>query len=332
MFALSQIYGMPITTVAERFETDLQLEMRPVDISGMGSEQIQQELEQLKVSGRYSESLAISSAALERFQRLHGAERDVGFLHELRLYHINSLVHLGRYESAKVDCERLLNNKELTARQHLWALLSFVTCCYRLKRFTIAQMALAKADEALAREDHTDRMRAMTETIRAPVCYAMGRIEEAAQSFTRALELFRALADPFEESKARINLSQALIELGELKRARMHLATALKSSEESGYDKLAALALSHLSLVAWRLEEPAQAETYALRSNAIARPREYLSIVFRNCFYLRNIAEQRADRAAVRSNERTLKAYLSRVEPDLPEAIAYRAQLAGGEQ
>ena len=79
-----------------------------------------------------------------------------------------------------------------------------------------------------------------------------------------------------------------------------------------------------------RLNEPEPAEAYALRSNAIARPREYLSIVFRNCFYLRTIAEQRGDSAAVKSNERTLKAYLSRVDPDLPEAIEYRAHLARG--
>jgi tetratricopeptide (TPR) repeat protein len=332
IFALSQIYGVPITSVAEKFETDLQLEMKPVDLAGKSAEQILQELERQKVSGRYREALALASAALEEFQPLHGADRDSDFLLELRLYHINSLVHLGRYESAKVDCERLLNSEQLSKRQHLWALISFVTCCYRLGRFTIALMGLAKADEALARNDHPDRMNAVTESLRAPVCYAMGRIEEAAASFTRALELFRALSDPFEECKARINLSQALIDLGELKRARKHLSTALKASEESGYDKLAALALSHLSLVTYRLQEPTQAESYALRSNSIARPREYLSIVFRNCFYLRDIAEQRGDRAAVRSNERTLKAYLNRVEPDLPEAIAYRAQLAGGEQ
>jgi tetratricopeptide (TPR) repeat protein len=332
VFALSQIYGVPITSVAEKFETDLQLEMRPVDLADKSAEEIQRELEQRKVSGRYEEALALASAALERFQQVSGDDRKERFLHELHLYHINCLVHLGRYESAKVDCEKLLNSTELSKRQRLWALLSFVTCCYRLKRFTIAQMGLTEADEALANNDHSDRMKAMTETIRAPVCFAMGRIEDAVESFTRALELFRALADPFEECKARINLSQALIELGELKRARNHLTTALKSSEEAGYDKLVALALSHLSLVTYRLNEPDPAEAYAFRSNAIARPREYLAIVFRNCFYLRSIAEQRGDLAALKSNERTLKAYLSRVEPDLPEAIAYRAHLAGGEQ
>ena len=332
MFALSQIYGVPITSVAEKFETDLQLEMKPVELEDKTPEQIQHELERHKEAGRYQEGLALASVALEKYRNTIDEDHNQRFLHELHLYYINCLVHIGRYESAKVDCEKLLNSAALSTRQRLWALISFVTCCYRLKRFTIAQMGLAEADELLARDDATDRMRAMTEAIRGPVCFAMGRIEDAAASFTKALELFRALSEQFEECKTRINLSQALIELGELKRARAHLAAALKSAEDAGYDKLAALTLSHLSLVEFRLNEPGPAEAYALRSNAIARPREYLSIVFRNCFYLRDIAEQRGDRAAIKSNERTLKAYLSRVEPDLPEAIAYRAYLAGGEQ
>ena len=40
----------------------------------------------------------------------------------------------------------------------------------------------------------------------------------------------------------------------------------------------------------------------------------------------------RGDAAAVRSNERTLKTYLSRVEKDMPEAVSYRASLAGEQQ
>jgi tetratricopeptide (TPR) repeat protein len=332
MFALSQIYGVPITSVAEKFETDLQLEMQTVDLAGKTADVIQRELEQHKEAGRYQTALALAQTAIENMQDIGGVDDAERFLNELRLYHINCLVHLGRYESAKVDCESLLSSKELSKRQHLWALLSFVTCCYRLKRYNIAEMGLAQADEILEQSDHPDRMKAKTETIRGPVRFAMGRIEDAAESFSRAIDLFRILADPFEESRARINLAQALIELGELKRARKHLTAVLKNAEKSGYNRLEALALSHLALTSYKMNESGPAEAYALRSNAIARPREYHSILFRNCFYLRGIAEQRGDRGAVRSNERTLNTYLSRVEADMPEAIAYRTHLAGGEQ
>lgn len=332
MFALSQIYGVPITSVAEKFETDLQIEMKPATVTDRTADEIQRELEQHKEAGRYQEALALASAALEGFKSQDGDNGERDFIQELRLYQINSLVHLGRYELAKVECEKLLNNEELPKRQRLWAVISFVICCYRLRRFTIAQMGLEQADQLLDDDDHVEIMRAKTEGLRASVCQATGRFEEAAEAFTRALEIFLVIPDPFEACKARINLGQALIELGQFKKARNHLTKALKTAQESGYDKLGALALSHLALTAYRLEEPGAAEAYALRSNVIARPREYISIVFRNCYYLRAIAADKGDEAAVKSNDRTLKAYLSRVEPDLPESLEYRDSLAGGRQ
>ena len=122
------------------------------------------------------------------------------------------------------------------------------------------------------------------------------------------------------------------IELGETNKARAHLRKAIATAEKASYDKLNALALSHMAVVFYRASDPAAAESYALRSNVIARPREYTSIIFRNCYYLREIASERSDRAAVRSNERTLNAYLSRVEADMPEAIRYRGRLAEEQQ
>jgi tetratricopeptide (TPR) repeat protein len=332
MFALSQIYGVPITSVAEKFETDLQIEMKPAALADRTADEIQRELEQHKEAGRYQEALALASAALEGFQTQGDDNGERDFIRELRLYQINSLVHLGRYELAKVECEKLLNNEELSKRQRLWAVISFVTCCYRLRRYTIAQMGLEQADQLLAKGGNFDRLRAIAESLRGPVFVALNRNEQAAEAFTRALEIFLVIPDSFEACKARINLAQALINLGQLKKARNHLTKALKSAQESGYDKLGALALSHLALTAYRLEEPGAAEAYALRSNVIARPREYISIVFRNCFYLRAIAVDKGDEAAVKSNDRTLKAYLSRVEPDLPESIEYRANQVGGAQ
>jgi tetratricopeptide (TPR) repeat protein len=190
-------------------------------------------------------------------------------------------------------------------------------------------MGLERVDRELHDHDHPPRSRAVTETIRGPALYAMGLVEQAVEAFGRALTLFRELDDSFQQCLARVNLAQALIDLGETNKARAYLRVALRSAEESGYDKLKALALSHLAVIAHHTKEIDSAESYALRSNAIARARDYTSIVFRNCYYLREIAAARGDKAAVRSNERTLKSYLSRVEPDLPEAIDYRARLAG---
>jgi len=332
MFALSRIYGIPIASVAERFETHLERRMRPQDLGEKSFDEIRAQAERHGMAGRYREALALVSAALDRLVRGGDGETDLAAVVDLRLYEINCLVHLQRYESAKIECEKLLNRTDLSERQRLWALLSFVSCSYRLQRYSVARMALERVDRELDEHEHGERARAVAETIRGPALLAMGRTEDAAASFERALEMFRALGDPFQACKAQVNLAQALIDLGETKRARGHLRDALAVAEEEGYDKLRALALSHLVVVCHRAGETEAAEAYALRANAIARPRDYLSIVFRNCYYLREIAEQRGDRAAVRSNDRTLKAYVSRVEADMPEVLRYRARLAGEEQ
>ena len=293
------------------------------------------EVDTLRESGRYPEALALVTAALETAGGDEGPladEHDAGSVIELRLYEIDCFVHLQRFESAKVQSERLLNRADLSDKQRLWALLSFVTASYRLRRFTVARMGLEEVDRELSEHDHAPRALAVTETIRGPALLAMGRLEQAAEAFTRALSMFDELGDSFQTCKARVNLAQTLIEIGEIHKARAHAREAARIAEQGGYDKLHALALSHLAVVHHRASEPAPAESYALRSNAIARPREYISIVFRNCYYLREIAAQRGDRAAVRSNERTLKTYLSRVENDMPEAASYRTRLAGEQQ
>lgn len=332
MFALSRIYGVPIASVAEKFETDLEFAMHPARVDAKPLEEIVQELDGLRESGRYPEALALVSAALERFTGNDADDRDEESIKELLLYNIDCLVHLQRFESAKVEAERLLNRIDLSDRQRLWALLSFVTTSYRLQRFTVARMGLEEVDRELNDHTHSPRALAVTESIRGPALISMGRLEDAARSFTRALEMFGELGDPFQTCKARVNLAQTLIELGEINKARAHAREGARLAEDGGYDKLHALALSHLAVVFHRASEPTPAESYALRSNAIARPRDYISIVFRNCFYLREIAVDRGDQAAIRSNERTLKTYLSRVEDDMPEAVSYRARLAGEQQ
>lgn len=329
MFALSRIYGVPIASVAEKFETDLERDMRPADLAGKSIDEILLETERHGVAGRYREALALILAALERpGQDGNGAKENEAIV-DLRLHEINCLVHLQRYESAKVECEKLLNRADLGDRQRLWALLSFVTSSYRLQRFTVARMALERVDRELSEHDHPDRARAVAETIRGPALIALGQTEEAAAAFGRALKMFGTLGDSFQACKAQVNLAQALIDLDEIKRARAHLREVMLVAETAGYDKLKALALSHLVVVHYRAGELDAAEACALRANAIARPRDYISIVFRNCYYLREIAAGRGDDAAVRSNERTLKAYLSRVDAEMPELLRYRARLAG---
>jgi transcriptional regulator with XRE-family HTH domain len=329
MFALSQIYGIPISAMAEQFEIDLLREIQAVDAESCSPEEILAELDRLKLAGNYHEGLALVTAALDAIHndRSRANEEQV---ENLRLFQVDFLAHLERYELAKVYCEQMLCGELTSSGQRLRALLCFVICCYRLKRYTIAEMALEQAERELDNEEHPVKLRATVRATRAVVQSALGLLEQAIKTYKEAISLFLEVPEPFETCRAQVNVAQTMISAGRSENALPYLRTALKRAEQSGYDRLRALALSHLAVVHSHRGDLDVAETYALRSNAIARSREFLTLVFRNCFYLRAVARERGDDDAFRANERTLKAYLSRVDPDLPELIEYRAELEGG--
>ena len=89
--------------------------------------------------------------------------------------------------------------------------------------------------------------------------------------------------------------------------------------------------MSNLAVIAFREGDSEVAERHCLRSNTIARPRDYVSVVFRNCFYLWKIARTKGDAAAVRMNERSLRASIGKVEEFLPEAAEFRSYMSGRE-
>ena len=92
-----------------------------------------------------------------------------------------------------------------------------------------------------------------------------------------------------------------------------------------------ALALGDLGIVSWRTGDERMTETYCRRSNEIARTRDYLTLVFRNCYYLWKVALNKGNDGAARINLRTLKSYSGRIDPSLPELNEFNACLAGGE-
>jgi len=329
LFALSQIYGVPISAMAERFEIDLLRETQATDVSSSTPAEVLAQLDRLEMAGSYQEEVALASAMLDAIGNA-GVPAEPEQIVALRIYRIDALAHLERYEMAKVQCEELLSEALPTRRQKLQALLCFVICCYRLKRYTIAEMALVTASDELASAEHPTELHATVMATRAVVQTALGQLEEAIETYKNAISLYLQVPQPFEVCRAQLNLAQTLILLGEAEKALPYLRSALKNAEESGYERLRSLALSHMAVVHHAKQDLDSAEAYALRSNAIARPREYITFVFRNCYYLRNIARLRGDEAAASVNERTLRAYMNRVDPDLPELIEFQAELEGG--
>lgn len=333
LFVLSQIYGTSLSMLAEHYEIDLQRELVSVDVSGMPESEIESEAKKMVEAGRYTQALVILVTHLDR---LRGAETEgkarADRIRHVRLGIVDCLVHLGRYESAKLETEELLGDAALSDSQRAVAMHFFVNCCYRLKRFTVAMMALEQARRDLeASRGAPSRLEADLAVLHANILVVTGRSEEAVPRYAEALELYESLPNPFEACRARVNLASALIEEGEYGRARSQIEAALLVAEASGYDRPRALAMSHMAVLAYRQDDHATAESWALRSNTVARSREFVSVVFRNCYYLMKIAQAKGDGPGARANEKTLRSLLSRIDDNLPEAEAYRAALAGGE-
>jgi tetratricopeptide (TPR) repeat protein len=325
MFTLSQIYGIPVASMAEQFEVDLISSMAPEGLEGRSDDELLHEARKLRVGGRYQEALQLYGSLLDR------AAKSGLPLIDLRLNRINCLVLLGRYHSAKEDCELLLGTPELSTEQRVIALQYLVNCCFRMGRYTVAGMALelAKREGLNLPKDH--RLHAYLAGLEGRLQHSLGLCAEAADCFRRSLALFEEQNEVFYACRNRLNLGTALADLGRHAEARLHLNKVLETARKEGFDRQRAYALGALGVLAYRDDDHELAESRCLQSNQIARPREYYALIFQNCFYLWRIALARGDKAAAASNERTLRAYLSRVEEQLPEAAEYRDHLTGGE-
>jgi len=284
MFALCQVYGVPISSMAERFETDLR-RGGAVNVDGLTDDEIFERLVDFRNCGRYDAALDMTTAAIELVRKRDSTFK-FEFSRRVAEWHVNCLIHLGRLETAKIQCEDLLGLFPPSSEHHLNLLLSFIRCSYRLGRYTVALMGLDRVDSILKSGDWSPKTLGVAETIRGPAFYTMGAYDRALTSFENAIRIFSELGDRFEVCRARINLGSTLMEPGKLGAALRHLTMAVKVAEENKYERLQALGLSHLAVVQYRKEDLDLAERYAVRSNAIARRRDYLSLVFRNSFYL----------------------------------------------
>jgi transcriptional regulator with XRE-family HTH domain len=329
MFALSHVYGVPIAALAERFEIELLRQVAAPHTVPDTPRDVLARIERLRLEGDYSAGIPFLAAAIERFGAEPGGESKL--VVDLRIHEISFLIHLERYELAKVRCEQLLGRAGIDAEQRVLTMLNFANCCYRLRRFTIAEMALDQIEKELDSGAFEPRIKAFHRSVRGRIEASMGLHERAVTTYESAIELHMGSRNTFEAVIARLNLADSLIQLGRLDEATPHARSAVQVAEDSGYDRLKALGLSHLALISYRKGDLGAAESFALRSNVIARSREFVSVVFRNCYYLREIARRRDDTVAATQNQRTLRAYLTRVDADLPEAAIVRAELAGGD-
>jgi transcriptional regulator with XRE-family HTH domain len=326
LMALSHIYGMPIASLAERYELDLRRGMAPVDLGVKTDADALKQVQELEMSGRYPEALDILQAMLDR-----GQSNSTPLEIHLRVNIVGCLVHTGRFEFAKTACEELLSMSDLPHVQRLRLIEYFAMCCMRLGRYTVALMALDQVERELDRPETPRRAAADLCAIRGSTYFESGTASLAIPEFERAKKLYMEIPNEYEACRTGLNLCEAYIAEERYDEASRTLQAELVVAERHGFERHRALAFSHLCVVAYRRGELEAAEAHAIRSNTIARVLEHVALVFRNCFYLWRIAGERHDLASARVNERSLRAIVGRLEIQLAEANEFRAYLARGD-
>lgn len=331
LMALGEIYGTPMSVLAERFEIETREDPSAAEYAALGDLQLVEECRKAHVAGRFRTCLAIYSILQDR--RLAGPMKPdlARKLLELQIQRIDALIQLEHFETGKVECEQLLNASNLDARLRIHVLHLFSVASRKLGRLAVALMGLDQAaKEAASIPDVPPKVAGDLAMLRANLLKDSNRPDEALPHYREALERYEAIGDQLDATMTRVNLADALILLDRLAEARKVAGESLDVARERGYERQQAVLLSHLAAIEFKNGKMREAEGYCIRSNAIARQLGHTSVVFRNCYYLMKIYRSSNDDAGAKVNERTLKAYVGRVDDTLPEAQAFRAELAGG--
>jgi len=328
LMAMSHIYGVRIASLAERYEIELRRSMRPIDLGGKTDETVLREFEGLVYGGDFNEALVLVWALADRV-RMSGDSEEKSL--DLRLKIIVCLMKLGRFEFAKSQCEEILSGRKVPEASRLRALQLFANACFRLQLHQVALLALDECERGADRAGGSGRFRADVLMLRGNLHKDTARPLDAREAYEKALEIYTKTGEAYEVLAARLNIALAETECARLDVARDMLEALLLVLEAGQHERLRAQALSFLGVVHFKKGRFDAAEGFAVKSNAIARPRDFNAIVFRNCFYLWKIARARDDDGAVRLNERTLKTYLARIEETSPELEEFR-RLTSGDQ
>jgi transcriptional regulator with XRE-family HTH domain/predicted negative regulator of RcsB-dependent stress response len=323
MFALCQVYGVPISSMAERFETDLRRDGKSHEAFDPSSKAFLDRLQDHRTEGRYDLVLRLTTTAIDDLSQL-ADQTSVELRRKFSIWQVSAMIKLEHYESCKVRCEQLISELPKTSEFHLRALVSFVVCAFRLDRCAVAVMGLDQVERLLREGEWPADLMAIAHATHGAVYYSIGDLDQARKGFENSLRCYDEIGDEFESCRARLNLAQIHIDRNQLRAANQYLADAAKEATDKGFKGLLALSFSHLALLHYRREQFDVAERYALQSNTVARQVGQRSTVFRNCYYLWKLADLRGDRASAASHEHNLKTLVNRVPQDMPEVERYR--------
>jgi transcriptional regulator with XRE-family HTH domain len=330
MYTLGRIYGVSVTSLSEQYELDLEREARPAAGTKMTPAEMLAEANQLKQSGDYTSALGLFEMLLEFSPSVCPDRTPEESRAQLALNKSTCLMQLGHYEAAREQAEIVLDLAGLSPQQQRVAYHLLAIAAYHKGRLEIASVLLDRATRIEEGDEAEQPLMANIMMTQGYIESARDRWESATACYERAAALYEEQSLKFERCRARRNLAATYMVRGKPKKSREILGEVIAQAKKEGYEKQLALALGDMAAIAWKDGDDHMVESYCRQSNTIARPREYLSLVFRNCFYLWKVAERAGNRAAMKINLRTLKSYAARVDPSLPELKEFNEGLAGG--
>lgn len=332
LMAMSHIYGVPIASLAERYEIDLRRGMTPVDLGGKTDEEVMKSADEHFRAGEISIALSVNWALFERRNEVSFAAPLLDARSfEVRVRVIVCLNLLGRYEYAKVLVEEALVAIGAAESQRLLLLQLLATASYRLKRSQIALLAIDECERGIQRVALDPKFHADTLALKANILTALCQPSAAIGLYRDAAERYEGIGNVYDAASARVNLAEALGDCGDIEEARAVLAGVLRELDPTAFDRLRALALTACAKIEFLAGNFDEADRFAAKSNLTARRIEHTALIFKNCFYLWRVAQAKQDLTAVRLNERTLRSYLGRIEGGDPEVEEFRGIVARDE-
>ena len=322
---LARALDVPFVELAERYEVERRVAATRSSFEGIPDAELLRVASERIRAGKWFEVLAVVSLAQDRLEgRPKEGSRDDA--KNLKLREIEALNHLGYYGLAKAEVEVLLGDRQLTLEEQLQAWQLFTTTCYRLKRFTVALLALDRVDALLNVEGAPSALRSTMAYLRGSLEVVMGNPEAAIAPYEAAVRGFDQDGNEYEACGARVNLAESQLAAGHMGKARDEAEAAIEVARAKGFNRPHALGLSTLACISQRARKSADAERLAVASNKIAVVIEYWDVCFRNNSILRAIARDRGDRKMAERCERAMRVFLPRVDPDLAEAIQFRSE------
>lgn len=322
LHALSQIYDVPVSTMAQQFSLELRRAERRATADVDHSQVSEARAREFARQGSYFEALDVVDRMFDA--GLVGP----GDHARLRLYRVDYLNRVNYTSLAREELEELLDSSELDSGLRARAYYLLAVACRRLGRISIAQAIIERARDCLGESTRDPRLEAMIANLTGILQSMVGDHDSAVRFQTDAMRLWLDVSDRFEWCRSAVNAAAAYAARGTVVHARRLLTEVIRVAESHGYDRQLAYALSNLASIAWKSRDLENTRSYALRSNSIARSREYVDLVFTNSYYLWLVYREREDHRGARLEERTLKTYIDRVDYAFEEKAAFERYLA----